>query len=100
MDAPRYYYLDGRSETPLVLTDDMVYDIPLPVKRVDVHVQDPSGAPVSDVKLTTNYVSNFAQSCCQRGPRPSDSIPVEAGKCLLRPIRSPQNLQSHQRRGL
>ena len=58
VNAPREYFLIGQSS--LSLTESTIMDIPLPAKRVDVHVQDPAGYPVPDVDITTNDVLNYS----------------------------------------
>ncbi len=44
----------GVFASPYSLTQSTVLDITIPVKQVSVRVQDPSGNPVSGVKLTTS----------------------------------------------
>jgi hypothetical protein len=50
--GPGYYSL--YSSVPISLGEDTVMDIPLPVKKVTVHVQDPGGTGVAGVTLATN----------------------------------------------
>ena len=40
--------------TPIVPTQDTEMNITLPAKRVEVHVQDPSGNPISGASVSTN----------------------------------------------
>jgi hypothetical protein len=52
LTAPHYYYLFGSSS--LTLTQNTVMDIPIPAKRVGLHVQDPAGNPVAGVRVNTS----------------------------------------------
>ncbi len=45
------------SSGTLSLTQNTTMDIPLPIKQVSIHVQDPSGNPAQNITLTTNSVS-------------------------------------------
>lgn len=56
VNAPHFYQAFGRS--PLTLTESRVMDIPLPVQRVSVHVQDLGGNPLEHVALSTRDVDS------------------------------------------
>jgi len=56
--APRYYYMYSYSGAELNLTENTIMDIPLPVHRVSIHVEDPAGNPVTGVTINTNDVRN------------------------------------------
>ncbi|HEX8721879.1 MAG TPA: carboxypeptidase regulatory-like domain-containing protein [Pyrinomonadaceae bacterium] len=51
LNVPHYY--DYYSSRPLPLTQSMVMDLPLPLKRVSVHVQDAAGRPLRDVAISS-----------------------------------------------
>lgn len=55
-NAPHFYQAFGSS--PLSLTESRVMDIPLPVQRVSVHVQDLGGNPLERVALSTLDVNS------------------------------------------
>jgi hypothetical protein len=57
VNAPVEYYMNSYSI--LSLGQNTVMDIPLPAKRVDVHVQNPQGNPVADVLITTTGSTNY-----------------------------------------
>jgi hypothetical protein len=42
------------AQTPIALNESRILDVPLPLKRVSVHVQDLLGSAVQNVGLTTN----------------------------------------------
>ena len=46
------------TDSPITLAESTVMDIPLPLKRVTIHVQDPGGNPVKDVTLASTYSFN------------------------------------------
>jgi hypothetical protein len=49
--APESYELNSTSS--LSLAQSTVMDIPIPAKRLNIHVQDPGGNPVSNVSFRT-----------------------------------------------
>ncbi|OFW04794.1 MAG: hypothetical protein A3H96_10290 [Acidobacteria bacterium RIFCSPLOWO2_02_FULL_67_36] len=55
--APTYYYF--RLTSGLTLTGNLTFDLKLPVKRVDVHVQTPDGNPVVNAALTTTGIYSY-----------------------------------------
>lgn len=55
VNAPPNYSII--SSGTLSLTQNTTMDIPLPVKQVSIHVQDPAGNALEDVTLSTNSVS-------------------------------------------
>ncbi|HEY0736895.1 MAG TPA: carboxypeptidase-like regulatory domain-containing protein [Herpetosiphonaceae bacterium] len=57
-NAPGGYHLTT-NVTPLKLTKNMLLDLPLPCKRVAVHVQDSRGNPVARTKIEVNNPNNF-----------------------------------------
>jgi hypothetical protein len=58
LNVPRSYLIQNLTDHRISLAQSTVMDFVLPVKRVDIHVQDPAGNPVSGVKLSTNYLTN------------------------------------------
>lgn len=52
--APGYLYLYGQDA--ITIAADRELDLPLPVHRIDVHVQDPGGVAVENVALTSGGV--------------------------------------------
>jgi protocatechuate 3,4-dioxygenase beta subunit len=54
LNVPHYY--DYYSSTPLALTQSMVMDLPLPLKRVSLHVQDAAGHPVVNVAVSAGGI--------------------------------------------
>ncbi|OGM10613.1 hypothetical protein A2Z67_05310 [Candidatus Woesebacteria bacterium RBG_13_36_22] len=52
VNAPQYYHLTANHYS---LTQSTIADITLPAKKVDVHVQDSSGIPVSGVEIDTSF---------------------------------------------
>ena len=65
---PTYYSIltgsgyAGWGHMPLSLNQSTVLDFQLPGKKVDLHVQDPAGNPVPNVRIQTNdpYILNFS----------------------------------------
>ncbi|HEY0601652.1 MAG TPA: carboxypeptidase regulatory-like domain-containing protein [Herpetosiphonaceae bacterium] len=57
-NAPGGYSLTTKI-TPLTLTENMVLDLPLPFKRVVVHVQDSRGNPAANTKIEVSNPNNF-----------------------------------------
>lgn len=53
--APQFYTLNSG---PFALSTSQAIDFQLPVRRVDVHVQDSAGAAVANVGLSTSLVNN------------------------------------------
>lgn len=54
-NAPRDYYLYSSSFS---VTQDTTLVLPLPAKKVTVHVQDATGDPVANVVVSTNQPNN------------------------------------------
>ncbi|MFO7540683.1 MAG: carboxypeptidase-like regulatory domain-containing protein, partial [Chloroflexota bacterium] len=57
VNAP-WYYVIRTTQFDFSLIEDTYLDLTLPVKRVEVHVQDPTGNPVANVGITTNGPNN------------------------------------------
>jgi len=58
INAPQYYYIYNYP-SPLSLNQSTVLDLQLPAKKVSVHVQDPVGNPIANVRLeTTGFGTN------------------------------------------
>jgi hypothetical protein len=78
--APQDFLL--RSRSPLSLAQDTVMDIPLPAKRVTVHVQNPHGEPVADVDLMTSATFNYSLTL---GSLPADGYSFYPYNCYVHP---------------
>ncbi|MGH3129877.1 MAG: carboxypeptidase regulatory-like domain-containing protein, partial [Gaiellaceae bacterium] len=61
LNVPQNYQLQTHSPA-LSLTQDTVLDLPLPVHRVDVHVQDAAGNPVAGVDIAASILGG--SFCC------------------------------------
>ncbi|GAB4456799.1 MAG: hypothetical protein Kow0031_37870 [Anaerolineae bacterium] len=88
--APQNYYFYSTSS--LAFTQSTVLDLPLPAKRVDVHVQDPAGNAVPNVDLTTSQPYNsfnvasfqaYGYSGYFSGPGPEETSTDAAGNATL-----------------
>ena len=57
-NAPNGYTLTTK-DIPLTLTESMVLDLPLPCKRVAIHIQDSNGNPIPNTKVEVNNPTNY-----------------------------------------
>jgi hypothetical protein len=81
LNVPHYY--DYYSSTPLALTQSTVMDLPLPLKRVSLHVQDAAGRPQGNVAVSTGGLITHQRL----GPAPAVGAPTTSTTTPCRPTR-------------
>lgn len=69
-NIPRYFNLTVPSFS---LTQSIVLDITIPVKKVDMHIQDASGNPIENVELHVSHINGFS------APSNSSSLSIGGG---------------------